>query len=118
MAERAVETLPDPFRTSARAVAIRVAEMPPPDVLHEMGIEDPLDLTGLYDGVPMTLKSQFDQALSPDVIWLYRQPILAELSDRPEETAEDLIRHIMVHELAHHFGWSDADIAGVDRWWE
>lgn len=118
IAGQVLEDLPEPFGAAAVGVGLRVVEMPPADVLRDLGIRDPLSLTGLYDGVPVTQKSAFDQPIAPDVIWLYRQPILAELAERPDETAEHLVRHIVVHELAHHFGWSDADIAAVDRWWE
>ena len=65
----------------------------------------------------MTEKSSFDQPVRGDVIWLYRQPILSEMRARGEDP-EHLVRHIVVHEAAHHFGWSDDDIAAVDRWWE
>jgi predicted Zn-dependent protease with MMP-like domain len=59
-----------------------------------------------------------DQPQGPDTIWLFRRPILDEWADRGNVTLEDLVRHVLVHELAHHFGWSDADIASIDRWWE
>lgn len=118
LAGEALTGLPEPFRGLATAVAVQVVEWPDAEMLRDLGIAEPLELTGLYDGVPLTEKSSFDQAFAPDVVWLFRQPILAELRERPEETPERLIRHIMVHELAHHFGWSDDDIAAVDRWWE
>ncbi len=59
-----------------------------------------------------------DQPAQPDVIWLFRRPILDEWADRGDVTLADLVAHVLVHELAHHFGWSDDDIAAVDRWWE
>lgn len=118
LARAAVEDLPEPFRRAAREIAIRIEEMPPPDILRDMGMTDPLELTGLYEGIPLTEKSVFDQPLSPDTIWLFRAPILAEWRARGDISLGQLVAHVLVHELAHHFGWSDADIARIDRWWE
>lgn len=118
MAARVAERLPEPFRAPARAVAIRVADFAPPAVLADLGIDDAFDLTGLYDGIPLTEKSVFDQPEGPDVIWLYRRAILEEWVERGDVGLEDLVAHILVHEFAHHFGWSDDDIAAIDRWWE
>jgi len=118
MAARVAERLPQPFRDLAREVAIRVADLAPPGVLADLGIDDAFDLTGLYDGIPLTGKSVFDQPEGPDAIWLYRRAILEEWLERGDVALEDLVAHILVHEFAHHFGWSDDDIAAIDRWWE
>lgn len=118
IAERAIEALPEAFRAPARQVVVNVVDWPAPDMLDELGIDDPLELTGLYDGIPLTEKSSFDQPYGPDMIWLFRKPILAEWRDRGDVELEDLVAHVLIHELAHHFGWSDADIARIDRWWE
>ena len=88
------------------------------EVLLDMGVEDPFELTGLYDGIPLTEKSVSDQPDQPDTIWLFRRPILDEWADRGDVTLGALVAHVTVHELAHHFGWSDDDIATIDRWWE
>ncbi len=118
VARDTVAGFPAPFADLARDVALRVADWPPHDILQEFGMDDPLELTGLYDGIPLTQKSVFDQPAGPDVVWLFRQPILAEWRDRGDVTLEQLIAHVTVHEYAHHFGWSDDDIATIDRWWE
>ena len=118
IARDTVAAMPPDVRRLAEQVALRVAEWPDPDMLRDLGITDPLDLTGLYEGIPMTEKSVFDHPVGPDVVWLFRQPILAEWRDRGTVPIEDLIAHVTVHEFAHHFGWSDADIATIDRWWE
>ena len=118
MAERARAALPEPFRAAAAGVALRVEEFASDDILDEMEIDDPFDLTGLYDGIPMTQKSAFDQPQQPDTIWLFRRPILEEWAERGNVALGELITHVFVHELAHHLGWSDADIARIDRWWE
>jgi predicted Zn-dependent protease with MMP-like domain len=118
LALRAIEALPAPFRDGIRDVALRVADWPTEAMLDDLGIDDPRDLTGLYEGIPLTEKSVFDQPMQPDTVWLFRQPILDELRERGNERIEDLIAHVVVHELAHHFGWSDDDIAEIDPWWE
>ncbi len=118
MALAALEQLPEVFRAPARAVILRIEDLPDTDMLRELDIDDPLDLTGLYDGIPMTEKSFADPAPWPDTIWLFRKPILAEWRERGNVALPDLVAHVLVHELAHHFGWSDEDIATIDRWWE
>lgn len=118
MAQAAIDRFPDPFRAAASGVLLRVADWPPQDILDEMQIDDPRDVTGLYDGIPMTEKSVADPAPFPDTVWLFREPILEEWRDRGDIGLEALVGHVTVHEFAHHFGWSDADIAVIDRWWE
>ena len=87
-------------------------------MLDELGIDDPFELTGLYDGMPLTEKSVMDQFPRADMIWLFRRAILDEWIERGNVDLRDLVAHVLVHELAHHFGWSDDDIAAIDRWWE
>lgn len=116
MARAAIDAFPAPFRTAAQQVVLRIEDWPPDDFL-EPG-EDPLNLTGLYEGIPMTEKSFADPAPFPDTVWLFREPILAEWRDRGDVMLDALVAHVTVHEFAHHFGWSDDDIAVVDRWWE
>ncbi|PPB82094.1 putative Zn-dependent protease with MMP-like domain [Albidovulum inexpectatum] len=118
MARAAVDELPPQFRAPAREVMIRVEEFPPEELLDEMNIESPFELTGLYDGIPLTQKSVMDVVDRPDMIWLFRRPILDEWAERGDVTLGQLVAHIMVHELAHHFGWTDEQIARIDRWWE
>lgn len=118
LAAAAVAALPEPWRGPAMQVALRIEEFPPDEVLDELDIADAFDLTGLYDGIPLTEKSAAHQATQPDVIWLFRRPILDEWAERGDVTLADLVTHVVVHELAHHFGWSDEDIAVVDPWWE
>lgn len=118
LAREAVAGLPDAWRGPASAVLLRVADMPPDDILDEMEIDDPYELTGLYEGVPLTERSVMDPPVQPDAIWLFRRPILDEWVDRGNVSLRDLVTHVMIHELAHHFGWSDDDIATIDPWWE
>lgn len=118
MAALARDALPEPFRTEATRVPIQVADFAPDDILRDMQIEDPFELTGLYDGIPLTQKSVMDQPGQPDVIWLFRRPILDEWAARGNEPLSHLVAHVYIHELAHHFGWSDDDIARIDPWWD
>lgn len=118
IAAKTVDAFPEPFRSLACDVVLQVVDVPPTEVLADLDITDPLELTGLYEGIPLTEKSGFDQVMMPDTVTLFRLSILAELEARPDETLETLVAHITVHEFAHHFGWSDADIAEIDHWWE
>lgn len=118
MAHDAAATLPPEFAAAAAPVLLRIEDFPPDDMLEELGLEDPYDLTGLYDGIPMTEKSLSDPQHRPDCIWLFRRAILEEWIERGDVALADLVAHVYVHELAHHFGWSDDDIATIDRWWE
>ena len=118
LAETARDTLPEPWRTRARAVVIRVEDVAPPEMLSDLEMDDPFELTGLYDGIPLTEKSVMDQPMGPDTIWLFRRAILDEWAERGNVTLGEMVTHVLVHELAHHFGWSDDDIAAVDPWWE
>jgi predicted Zn-dependent protease with MMP-like domain len=118
MARRTLAELPPQFRAAADGVMLRVEEFAPDEILDEMEIEDPFDLTGLYDGVPLTEKSVMDTVDRPDTIWLFRRPLLDEWAERGDVSLGQLVAHVMIHELAHHFGWTDDQIAEIDRWWE
>lgn len=111
----AIDELPEPFATHARGVAVQVVDLAPDDLLSEIGVEDPFELTGLYEGTPLPEKLG-GQALGPDTIWLFRRPILDEWIARGDVPLGHLVAHVYLHELAHHFGWSDADIAQVAPW--
>ncbi len=114
IAERALASIPERFTRHARRIAIVVEEIADDETLDAMGIESGYDLTGLYRGTPMSLASESSPAHEPDMILLYREPILLEWI----ETGEDLhklVHSVLVHELAHHFGFSDADIEALER---
>ncbi len=114
----AVLALPEPHRSAASQVALRVVDFAPDEMLEAMGIDSPYDLTGLYEGIPLTERSVSDQPQQPDVVWLFRRAILEEWVERGDIGLADLVTHVVVHEFAHHFGWSDEDIAAIDPWWE
>jgi predicted Zn-dependent protease with MMP-like domain len=118
LARDAVLALPEPHRAAALQVALQVVDFAPDDMLEAMGIDSTYDLTGLYEGIPLTEKSVSDQPQQPDTVWLFRRAILEEWVERGDIGLSDLVTHVVVHEFAHHFGWSDEDIATIDPWWE
>ena len=118
LALAAIALLPPAFAPAAAEVLLRVEDFPLDDMCADLGVDDPYDLTGLYDGIPLTEKSLSDPQTRPDCIWLFRRPILEEWVERGDIGLADLVSHVYVHELAHHFGWSDEDIAAIDPWWE
>lgn len=117
IARATIDALPEPFRQPAREVALRVVDLADPDMLAAVDLEDPFALTGLYDGIPLTEKSFADQPGQPDAVWLFRRAILDEWAERGDITLTSLVSHVTIHEFAHHFGWSDEDIARIDEWW-
>ena len=110
MTEAAWQRLPEAFRKAAGRIAIHVRDFAEPEVLAELGIQDAWQLTGLYQGIPLIHDSiSFPSPESPR-IFLYRKPLLAELQTRPDVTLDQLIEHVVIHELGHHFGWSDEEM--------
>ena len=118
LAHEAIATLPEPWRTPATQVVLRIEDFPADEMLEAMDLHDAFELTGLYEGIPLTEKSTADQPTHPDLIWLFRRPILDEWCERGDVSIGELITHVVIHELAHHFGWTDAEIAEIDPWWE
>ncbi len=118
IAEETRSALPDALRHPAMKIQLRVEDLANDDTLRDVDVEDPFSLTGLYEGIPLTEKSVSDQPMGPDTIWLFRRAILDEWAGRGNVTLKELVAHVMIHEMAHHFGWSDDDIAAIDRWWE
>ncbi|MEX2520504.1 MAG: metallopeptidase family protein [Paracoccaceae bacterium] len=114
MALRAFAALPGGFRARCGAVLIRVADFADKDILGEMGIDDPFELTGLYSGVDLTLKTNDDIAPLPDEVWLYRRPILDEWAERGDTGIYELVAHVLVHEIGHHFGLTDEEIERIE----
>ena len=114
MADQALAVIPERLRRVVRGVAILVEDVADDQTLDELGIENGWELTGLYRGVPIGEKGAGETRQEPDMILLYREPILLEWI----ETGEDLfrlVRNVLIHEIAHHFGFSDPDIADLER---
>ncbi len=113
MAEQAFSAIPQELRDLVRGAAIVVEDVADEETAQELGLESPWALTGLYRGTPLTHKSVFDAPMEPDSITLYREPILLEWV----ETGEDLfrlVRNVLIHEIAQHFGFSDEDIERLE----
>ncbi len=113
LGEEAIRRLPAPFRAHLTDVVLRVEEFADDDVLADLGIEDPFDLTGLYSGRPLSEQSSMTSGELPPMIHLYRRPLLDEWVDTGV-SLEALITHVIVHEVGHHFGFSDEDMHAIE----
>jgi predicted Zn-dependent protease with MMP-like domain len=113
LADAALARLPAAFRAHLGDVVLRVEDFATPDVLAEMGIEDPFELSGLYTGRPVGEKSSTDSGALPDMIHLYRRSLLDEWIETGV-SLEALVTHVVVHEVGHHFGLSDADMHALE----
>ena len=113
IAEAAYKRLPSHFRALTRDLAIRIEDFPTDEVLDSLGIQSPFDLLGLYSGVDLAKKSVMDVTPLPDMVFLYRRPILDYWAEH-EETLGGVVTHVLVHEIGHHFGLSDADMARIE----
>lgn len=116
IAQATRSTFPAPFAGLAADVRIVVEDWPDDVLLDEMEIPSAYELTGLYDGTALTERDP-SQPEPPSTVTLYRRPILDEWAERGDVSVEALVAHVTVHEFAHHFGWSDDDIARIDEWW-
>ena len=107
LARGALARFPAVFAAHLGEVALLVEDFAGERLLAELGIEDPFDLTGVYEGTPLHEKSVEHSGRLPDCIRLFRRPILDEWIARGDETLEHLVSHVVVHEVGHHFGLSD-----------
>ncbi len=114
LAEAAFDRLPAQFRQMTGHVLIRVDDFPDQETLDALEIEDPFDLTGLYHGVDLAHRSVLDPETQPSMVLLYRRPILDEWAARGDVSLEDLVSHVLVHEIGHHFGLSDDQIEAIE----
>lgn len=113
LAEEAFATVPDVLRRHVTGVTFLVEEFPDEEIEREMELESPFDILGLYSGVALALKGMGDVPQDLDRIFLYRRPLL----DYWCETGEDLrhvVRHVLIHEIGHHFGFSDDDMEAIE----
>jgi predicted Zn-dependent protease with MMP-like domain len=114
LARRALEGLPDPFARSLADVVLLVEEFADDETLEAMEIDDPFDLTGIYEGLPLTERSVEQSGTLPDRIRLFRRPILDEWAGG-EDRLEHLVAHVLIHEFGHHFGLSDAEMHALEE---
>ena len=107
------ERLPQHFRALCEGVILRVDDFPTDEVLDEMNAASEFDLLGLFQGVGLPQQSHQDIARLPNMIWLYRRPILDYWAEH-DETLGHIVRHVLIHEIGHHFGLSDADMEAIE----
>jgi predicted Zn-dependent protease with MMP-like domain len=113
LADAAIARLPEGFRRHLEGVVLRVDDFAEDEVLAQLGLEDPFDLTGLYTGRPIGERSSMHSGELPAMIHLYRRPLLDEWAETGVGL-EDLITHVIVHEVGHHFGFSDAEMHAIE----
>ncbi len=114
IADEALTRLPESFRQLCTGVVIRVEDFPTEEVLDEMGAETPFDLLGLFQGVGMAQDAAVTETgRMPNMVFLYRRPILDYWAEH-EETLGEVLTHVLVHEIGHHFGLSDDDMERIE----
>jgi len=113
IARRTLDALPAPFAASLPDIVLRVEEFADDATLAEMEIDDPFDLTGLYEGVPLTERSVDQSGTLPERVRLFRRPLLDEWASG-SDTLEHLVAHVLIHEVGHHFGLSDDDMHALE----
>jgi predicted Zn-dependent protease with MMP-like domain len=114
LADTAFQRLPEKFRALCEGLVIRVEDFPTDEVLDEMGAQTEFDLLGLFQGVGLPFRSESAPTRMPNMVWLYRRPILDYWAEH-DETLGAIITHVLVHEIGHHFGLSDDDIAAIEE---
>ncbi|MWV29221.1 neutral zinc metallopeptidase [Erythrobacter sp. GH3-10] len=114
-AQAALRKLPAEFAAHLGNVVIQVQDFAEDELLAEMGIEHPFELTGVYEGLPLTERSIEHSGTMPDRIRLFRLPILLEWCERGDETFEHLVGHVLIHEIGHHFGLFDDDMHALEE---
>ena len=113
IASDAFRRLPDEFRSLCEGVIIRVEDFPTLEVVNEMRLESEFDILGLFQGTGLPFRSESAPSQMPNMIWLYRRPILDYWADH-DETLGAIITHVLVHEIGHHFGLSDDDMEAIE----
>lgn len=113
VAEQALNALPERFRLALENVVMVTEDFPTAEICSQMRLETPFELLGLYDGSPVTERPAVSSGSLPDMIYLYRQPILTACRETGE-AVEHCIRHVLVHEIGHHFGYSDAEMERIE----
>ena len=114
LARRAYDEIPALLRAKAENVVIRVEDFPDRETEREMGLQSPFELMGLYRGVPFGERSIADTPEDIDLIVLYRRPLLDYWCETQEDFT-DLVRHVLIHEIGHHFGFSDEEMERIER---
>ena len=113
LAETALGRLPQKFRALCHGLVIRVEDFPTDEVLDDLGAETEFDLLGLFQGVGLPFQSESAAVQMPNMVWLYRRPILDYWAEH-DETLGAIVTHVLVHEIGHHFGLSDDDMEAIE----
>lgn len=117
IADAAFADLPEEFRNLCGEIVIQIAEFPADDVLRELGAESPFDILGLFQGIGLAQGGGIDGIFAgghePNLIWLYRRPILDYWAEH-DETLGAIVSHVLIHEIGHHFGLSDEDMEAIE----
>jgi len=113
IAQEVFAGLPERFRVMCEGLVIRVDEFPDEEALDEVGAETEFDLLGLFQGVGLPFRQDSEPVQLPNLIWLYRRPILDYWAAH-EDTLGAIVRHVLIHEIGHHFGMSDADMEAIE----
>jgi predicted Zn-dependent protease with MMP-like domain len=113
MATEAFQRLPQKFRSLCEGVIIRVDDFPTQDVMDDMRLESEFDILGLFQGVGLPFQSDSEPQRMPNMVWLYRRPILDYWAEH-DESLGSIITHVLVHEIGHHFGLSDEDMEAIE----
>ena len=113
LAKEVLATIPEPLRRLTQGVVVRVEEFPDEATEREMELESPFDLLGLYRGIGIEGRDNPRTGAEPDMVFLYRRPLLDYWCETGEELAH-LVRHVMIHEIGHHFGFSDEDMEALE----
>lgn len=114
IAMAAMDSIPPALRDQVSNVPIRIQDFPDDDTLEALGLESPFELLGLYHGVDLTQKSILDPPGQVDMIFLYRRPLLDYWAEN-DVTLGELVRHVLIHEIGHHFGLSDDDMEAIEQ---
>lgn len=113
LAQRVLATLPEPFRRHCIDIVLRVEDFATPEQLASVGLVDRWELSGLYEGRPVPERSVWESGEMPPQIWLFRMPLVAEMR-ATRVTLEALVRHVVIHEAGHHFGFSDDEMHALE----
>jgi predicted Zn-dependent protease with MMP-like domain len=113
LAAEAYDRLPGHFRKLCEGLVIRVEDFPDEEVVSSMQLDSGFDLLGLFHGVGLPFRSESAPELMPNMVWLYRRPILDYWAEH-EDTLGEIVTHVLVHEIGHHFGLSDDDIEAIE----
>lgn len=115
LARAALARIPAPFADHLPGLVLLVEDFADEEVLNDLGIDDPFDLTGLYEGVTVAQRGWEPSGTMPDRVRLFRRPILDEWAERGDETLEHLVAHVLIHEIGHHFGLSDEAMHALEE---